>query len=209
MPYKNPYGTNVKCVNAYGQTNAGPTSPGMTAPDGFKQACANGYCFQSGEPITVWRNPSYTPVFDAAYRYSLAPMSANGKAIDVACGSTNNGTTIQQYAALNTDAQKFTIQQSKANWKIALKANTNKCVGPQGKGNGERHARSRSRTATAAPSRSGTSRRTRTPAPSRSRTSPPTAASTCRAAARPTAPRCRSTTATGQGNQKFKLGSGY
>jgi glucosylceramidase len=105
----------------------------MTAPDGFKQACANGYCFQAGEPITVWRNPSYVPTFDAAYRYSLQPMSTSGKAVDVANGSTNNGTTIQQYAANNADAQKFTIQKQNANWKIALKANTNKCFGPQGK----------------------------------------------------------------------------
>ena len=106
----------------------------MTAPDGFKQACANNYCFQNGEPITVWRNPSYTPAFDPVYRYSFAPMSAGGKAIDVACGSTNNGTNVQQYAALNTDAQKFTIQTSGSNWKIAMKANTNKCFGPIGNG---------------------------------------------------------------------------
>ena len=83
----------------------------MSAPDGFKQACANGYCFQSGEPITVWRNPSYIPTFDPAYRYSLAPMSTTGKAIDVAGGSATTGATIQQYAALNSDAQKFTIQK--------------------------------------------------------------------------------------------------
>ena len=134
VPYRNPYGTNVKCINAYGQTNAGPTSPGRNAPDGFKQACAYGYCFQSGEPITVWRNPSYTPVFDAAYRYSLAPMSSNGKAVDVPSGSTNNGTVLQQYSALNIDSQKFTIQKSGSNWKIAMKANTNKCFGPQGNG---------------------------------------------------------------------------
>jgi hypothetical protein len=135
VPYKNPYGTNVKCVNS-GQTNAGPTSPGMTAPDGFKQACASGWCFQAGEPITVWRNPSYTPTFDTSYRYSLAPMHTGGKAIDVAYGSTNNGTGVQQYASMNNDAQKFTIQASGSNWKIAMKANTNKCLGPQGNGTG-------------------------------------------------------------------------
>ena len=91
VPYKNPYGSNAKCAGN-GNVTAGPTSPGMNAPDGFKSACANGYCFQNGEPITVWRNPSYTPVFDQAYRYSLAPMQVNGKVIDVAYGSTNNGT---------------------------------------------------------------------------------------------------------------------
>ena len=77
----------------------------MTAPDGYKQACANGYCFQNGEPITVWRNPSYTPTFDAAYRYGLAPMASSGKSIDVAYNSTNNGTAVQQYGSTNTDSR--------------------------------------------------------------------------------------------------------
>lgn len=134
VPYKNPYGSNVRCVN--GQTVAGPTSPGQSAPDGFKQACASGYCFQNGEPITVWRNPAYTPVFDDAYRYGLAPMSASGKAVDVTANSTTNGTRVQQYASWNTDAQRFTIQRSGSNWKIAMKANTSKCFGPVGNGTG-------------------------------------------------------------------------
>jgi hypothetical protein len=135
VPYKNPYGTNVKCTSS-AQAVAGPTSPGQSAPDGFKQACAGNYCFQNGEPITVWRNPSYTPVFDSVYRYSLAPMSAGGKAIDVAGGAPNNGARVQQYASTNSDAQKFTIQPNGSNWKIAAKANTNKCFGPVGNGTG-------------------------------------------------------------------------
>ena len=73
VPYKNPYGTNVKCAN--GSTAPGQKSTsGQVGPDGYQQACANGYCFQNGEPITVWRNPSYTPGFDSAYRYKLLPM---------------------------------------------------------------------------------------------------------------------------------------
>jgi hypothetical protein len=134
VPYRNPYGTNVKCIN--GQTAGGPTSPGMTAPDGFKQACANGYCFQNGEPITVWRNPSYTPTFDGTYRYGFAPMSASSKAIDVAYGSQNWGTAVQQFANNGADAQKFAIQANGSNWKIAMKANTNKCVGMVNNGTG-------------------------------------------------------------------------
>jgi hypothetical protein len=133
-PYTNPYGTNVKCSS--GSTAAGPTSSGMTAPDGYKQACANGYCFQNGEPITVWRNPNYTPVFDQVYRYSLAPMHVNGKAVDVAYGDTTNGTTVQQYDSWGGDPQKFKIVKSgsSTNWKIALKNNSNKCLGPRGNG---------------------------------------------------------------------------
>jgi len=141
VPYVNPYGTNVKCVDRLnggsgGNTNAGPTSAGMTAPDGFKQACANNYCFQNGEPITVWRNPSYTPTFDPVYRYDVSPMSSGGKSLDVPNGSTNNGTKIQQFAKNGADAQKFTIQTSGSNWKIAMKANTNKCFGPVGNATG-------------------------------------------------------------------------
>jgi hypothetical protein len=138
VPYTNPYGQNVKCVDRIGQgngTNAGPTSAGMTAPDGFKSACANGYCFQNGEPLTVWRNPSYTPVFDQAYRYGLTPMHVSGKSIDVANGSTTNGTAVQQFATSATaTSEKFTIQPKGTAWKIAMKANANKCFGPVGKG---------------------------------------------------------------------------
>jgi hypothetical protein len=132
VPYVNPYGTNVKCGSASGQVNAGPTSPGQTAPDGYKQACAGGYCFQSGEPITVWRNPSYAPVFDAAYRYGLSPLSSTGKRVDVAFGATTNGTIVQQLSSLNVDSQKFAILRGGTSWKIAMKTNTSKCFGPQG-----------------------------------------------------------------------------
>jgi hypothetical protein len=114
----------------------GPTSPGMTAPDGFKQACANGYCWQNGEPITVWRNPGYTPVFDGAYRYTFAPMHIGGKSIDVTYGSTNNGTPVQQFGSWNGDSQKFAILPIGSNWKITMKANTNKCFGSLGGGTG-------------------------------------------------------------------------
>jgi hypothetical protein len=133
-PYVNPYGANVKCSN--GQTTPGPVSSGQTAPDGYKQACANNYCWQNGEPITVWRNPNYTPVFDGAYRYGLEPMHAAGKKIDVANGSQNNGTAVQQWSNNNQDPQKFAILADGSNWKIAMKANKNKCFGSAGAGTG-------------------------------------------------------------------------
>jgi hypothetical protein len=133
VPYTNPYGTNAKCAGNPNVT-AGPTSAGMTAPDGFKVACANGYCFQNGEPITVWRNPSYTPSFDPAYRYMLMPGHTTGKAVDVAYAATTNGTPVQQYANWGGDPQKFAILASGSNWKIAMKNNTNKCLGTVGNG---------------------------------------------------------------------------
>jgi len=132
-PYTNPYGQNAKCAGNQ-NTTAGPTSAGQSAPDGFKSACANGYCFQNGEPLTVWRNPSYTPIFDAAYRYSLAPMQVSGKVLDVAAGSQNNGTKVQQYSSWDGDPQKFNLLASAGNWKIAMKANNNKCLDVVGGG---------------------------------------------------------------------------
>ena len=82
-PYVNPFGDGVLCNNkGTGQfTNGVGGQPG---PDGFKQICANGYCFQAGEPITVWRATTYTPVFDDQYIYRLSPMSATGSSLDVA-----------------------------------------------------------------------------------------------------------------------------
>ena len=136
VPYKNPYGTNAKCIN--GSTSPGPKSTtGQIGPDGFKQACANGYCFQNGEPITVWRNPSYTPGFDGAYRYKLLPMSSGGaKAVDVPNNLPNAGTRMQQWGSWNTDSQKFVITKVGANWKIATKTATNKCFGLVGNATG-------------------------------------------------------------------------
>lgn len=135
-PYMNPFGANVKCSN--GQTAAGPTSYGMSAPDGYKQACAGGYCFQNGEPITVWRNPNYTPVFDAVYRYGLSPMNS-GKSLDVCNGNANttNGTCVQQYSTWGGDPQRFAILKSGSNWMVAMKANTNKCLGLVGNATGD------------------------------------------------------------------------
>ena len=46
----------------------------------------------------------------------------------------NNVAWVQQWSTSNTDKQKFAIQPSGSNWKIAMKANTNKCFGPIGNG---------------------------------------------------------------------------
>jgi hypothetical protein len=132
-PYVNPYGANVKCNS--GQTAAGPTSAGMSAPDGYQQACANGYCWQNGEPITVWRNASYTPSFDTIYRYDLEPQVSTGFRMEVSTPAAGTKVTKASRNA-SSDAQKFTILKhgSTANWKIALKQNTSLCFMPTGRG---------------------------------------------------------------------------
>jgi hypothetical protein len=130
-PYTNPYGQNVKCSN--GSTTPGPTSPGQSAPDGYKQACANGYCWQNGEPITVWRNPSYTPTFDTVYAYDLQPAGGSSLRMDV----SGDGTTIEQDTKPSggpSMTQQFKVLADGAgNWNIKNK-DKSKCVGSDNKG---------------------------------------------------------------------------
>ena len=130
-PYVNPFGAGVLCNSkGTGQYSYGTT--GQPAPDGFKQICAGSYCYQNGEPITVWRNSTYAPAFDSVYMYRLSPVSAPGSSVDVCYGSTTNGTCVQQYASWESDTQKFNILPSGNNWQIAMKVNSAKCVGPVG-----------------------------------------------------------------------------
>ena len=68
--------------------------------------------------------------------------------VDVAYGSTNNGTVVQQWGTHQLRAE-VRHPASGSNWKIAMKANTNKCFGPVDNGTANRPS-SRSRIATAA-----------------------------------------------------------
>jgi hypothetical protein len=97
-------------------------------------------CFENGEPITVWRSQFYLPGFDATYRYFLSPMhipvQLGSKSVQAAGGSTVNGTRVVQNAGSGSiDAQQFAILKNgptTSYWKIAMKINTNKCIGPVG-----------------------------------------------------------------------------
>ena len=62
--------------------------------------------------------------------YRLSPLSAPTKSVDLCNGSSANGASVDQYATFDGDAQKFNILASGSNWKIVLKANNAKCVGP-------------------------------------------------------------------------------
>jgi hypothetical protein len=136
------YGVDGMCLNSESIV-AGPTSPGKTDPDGFTRICAGAVCFENGEPITVWRNNFYLPGFDPTYRYFLSPMHVpvqlGSKALEVAGGSTFNGTPVQQNAGSGSiDSQQFAISRPgvATPWQIALKIATNKCIGPVGNGTG-------------------------------------------------------------------------
>jgi len=78
-----------------------------------------------------------TSLFSASRTYRLVPQSATSKSLDVCGGSQNNGTCVQQYATSSTNNnQAFNILPSGSNWKITMKANTNKCLGTGSTANG-------------------------------------------------------------------------
>jgi hypothetical protein len=134
VPYSNPYGNGALCKNnCTGQWSGGQrdTSGNLLDPDGY-QACS-GY----NNMITVWRNNTYTPQFDPVYLYRLQPSPANGaESLDVYNGSTTNGTAIDQWSTWNGDMQKFYILARGSYWKIAMKANSNKCIDLKNGGTG-------------------------------------------------------------------------
>ena len=136
------YGTDGMCLNS-ATAVAGPTSPGKTDPDGFTRICAFGVCFENGEPITVWRNNLYMPGFDPTYRYFLSPMHVpaqlGSKAVEVAGGSTVNGTLVLQNAGSGSiDSQQFAISRANVTppGRSPRRSPTNKCIGPVGIGTG-------------------------------------------------------------------------
>jgi len=132
-PYVNPFGNGVLCKN----TNAVPQytygTGGQSDPDGYKALYTSGGTAWN-DAITVWRNNNYTPVFDAGYTYRISPMSATTKSVDVANASQNDGTAVQQYSSWDGDPQKFNILAVGGAWKVAMKANNNKCLNVVGGG---------------------------------------------------------------------------
>jgi hypothetical protein len=141
-PYKNAFAgmTSQTCDNnslyVTGQYSNGVyKADGTRWPaDGWKSLHVPGtnYLYQNGEPITVWRNPSYAPTFDSMYRYGFQPMQATGKSIDVTNANTASGTSVQQWDTWNGDSQKFAVLagNTSSRWNIAMKLNTSKCLGP-------------------------------------------------------------------------------
>ncbi len=78
-----------------------------------------------------------TSTFDPARTYRLVPQNITSKSLDVCGGSQNNGTCVQQYTTSTSNAnQAFYLLPSGSNWKIAMKANQNKCLGGLNNGTG-------------------------------------------------------------------------
>jgi hypothetical protein len=74
--------------------------------------------------------------FDPSTIYHLRPLSAPNSSVDVLNASTTNGTPLQEYTSWDGDTQKFNILASGSYWKITLKVNSAKCVGPVANGTG-------------------------------------------------------------------------
>jgi hypothetical protein len=77
-----------------------------------------------------------TSTFSSSRTYRMVPQNATGESVDVMNGSQNNGTGVQQYSAWNTAGQAFYLLANGSNWKIAMSANQNKCLGPNNSGTG-------------------------------------------------------------------------
>ncbi|HLK92091.1 MAG TPA: RICIN domain-containing protein, partial [Polyangia bacterium] len=140
-PYMNPFGNGTLCqnaTNAVGQFSLGTTgscpagsntNPANGCPDGYKALTTNGNGGVWQHGITVWRNNSYTPVFDPTYTYRLMPLTANGgESVDIQNGSTNNGTMVQQWGTWAGTPQMFNLVPDGSNYRISMNANANKCI---------------------------------------------------------------------------------
>ncbi len=88
-----------------------------------------------------WSFTAVGPVaLDPGKSYKLAPKHAPTKTIDIANGSTTNGTAVQEYDSWGGPGQKLVLKDAgKGNVKLTMKANTNKCLGPKGHAENGRH----------------------------------------------------------------------
>ena len=124
-PYKNAFGGNGYCKD----TCTPQDSPNQN--DGFK-ACAGW-----NHVVTVWRNATGTTTASStsgstttASYYRLVPQSLTGSSLEIINGATANGTLVQMSTTATVDKQAFALLDAgSGNVKLALKANTAKCLG--------------------------------------------------------------------------------
>jgi hypothetical protein len=89
---------------------------------------------QASADSSKWSFTAVGPIaIDPGFAYRLVPQSAPTKSIDLAYGSTANGTAVQQYDSYSTDGQHLVLKDAgKGNVKLSPKAAPNKCIGPKG-----------------------------------------------------------------------------
>jgi hypothetical protein len=96
-------------------------------PDGYKRLTASGTPWN--HVITVWRNGTFTPVFDAGYSYLISSLltRTNPMALDVA--SQTDGTAVKQWTkSANLASSELKVVPAGANFNLVMKANTGKCI---------------------------------------------------------------------------------
>jgi Ricin-type beta-trefoil lectin domain len=77
--------------------------------------------------ITVWRNTYYTPVFDAAFDYTVSALVTRDNPMAVDVDASN---VVQQWSkSAGLGSSKFDfVSTGGLNFKIVMKTNANKCV---------------------------------------------------------------------------------
>jgi len=97
-----------------------PWGAGAYCDDHCTKYGTDGYtsCNGVSNPITVWRQASYNPVFDNNYIYELVNVNSQ-LALDVTGSRTAENTLIDQYTYRGSANQQFQIiQVASSQWKI-------------------------------------------------------------------------------------------
>ncbi|HMF41823.1 MAG TPA: ricin-type beta-trefoil lectin domain protein [Polyangia bacterium] len=135
-PYVNPYASSAStlCKDASGVVAQYSNGTGQGDPDGYKKLDANGTPWN--HIVTVWRNTYFTPVFDAAYHYTVSALVTrdNPMVMDV----DSNGVVQQWNKSANLDSSEFDfLVVSGVNHRIVKRTDHSKCVdGGAGANNG-------------------------------------------------------------------------
>jgi hypothetical protein len=118
-PYKAAFSGSNRCDQSC-STGSAPKSNGSRA-DGYDA------CLGWNNTITVYRQGSYTPVFDPNYNYQITNAGASN-AVQVN-GSGNYTTAPAAPGQMNkTPAQLFKIVQEGSYYKVQLKSDPTKCI---------------------------------------------------------------------------------
>src|SRR5207248_1954807 len=100
------------------------SNPSAGCPDGYKALTTNGNGGVWQHGITVWRNNTYTPVFDTSYQYQLSPVSTSGNMV-IDAGSS----PLQQWnKSANLNSSVFAMTASGSGWALSPLNNSGQCV---------------------------------------------------------------------------------
>jgi hypothetical protein len=128
-PYLNPFAATASplCKNSAGMVPQYSNGTAQGNPDGYKRLNANGTPWN--HVITVWRNGTFTPVFDAGYSYLISSLLTRANPMVLDAASQTNGTPVTQWSkSSNLASSELKVVAVGANFKLVMKANSNKCI---------------------------------------------------------------------------------